>query len=171
MPCLSSYLIRHACPVLQASARRPAYTGGELRPPKTFGGKAASAADLPFESRMCCIKQVDGNDVAFFPCNRSIADSFRLLNASIAFMGVAHQHPDYHLMELFPKVRPVTPYPFPSALSEFLADANRCRCFQSSFSALLLTRLVHLPGRGKHSMLQSSSAIADELVLQVHQFR
>ena len=69
--------------------------------------------------------QVDGNDVVFFPCNRSLAASFRLMDASIAFMGVSHQHPDYHLMDLFPQVQPVTAGSHPSALSEFLTGANR----------------------------------------------
>ena len=130
--CLSECLIVHACPVLQASARRSAYTGGEVQAPKTFDWQAATAAGLSVTCYMTCFEQVDGNDVVFFPCNRSIAESFRLLDASIAFMGVAHQHPDYHIMELFPKVQPVTPHPFPSALSEFLAGANRYRSSQST---------------------------------------
>ena len=61
----------------------------------------------------------------FFPCNRSLVSSFLHMNTDIAFMGVSHQHPDYHLMELFPNIEPVTAQPFPSSLSEIVAGANR----------------------------------------------
>ena len=48
-------------------------------------------------------------DVLFFPCNRSMIDSFKAYNAGVLLMAVSHQFPDYAKMvrgACSPAVRP-----------------------------------------------------------------
>ena len=63
----------------------------------------------------------DGRDVLFFPCNRSLVDSFKLFDAGIVFMSWVHQWPDMERkMGYFPAAKQITPEEFPNPMAEFL---------------------------------------------------